>query len=305
MKVAIVGHGAAGLMLGSYLASKGMDIVVIGKGETQEPPKAMVHLYAGRSFRRSELELEAFRYAVDYWKKNNAALETKVRRVTNDRLERSLEETIKYEWEPPTRFEKWFSYGPAFIVDTMKLKATCQKTIRYIEAKVEANADSDASKEVKDILEKSEIVIWATGAETKASFCENNGGVMIKLLKLHQSLEIKIGNGIHTATTSDTLTVGGAFLNGTPNPREALLERAKLLLDEKELEALKKGTTFVGQKSVSLDRLPVVGFDEEGKFWFTAFGARAFFWLPFTCEITYRLLLKEIPSSPFSPTRWS
>jgi hypothetical protein len=90
--VQVVGDGLAGTLLAARLRAQGVQVRLYGDGQSNTPPVALVHLFAGRSFARSGLELEAFRSAVEQWRAEPLASEHRVRRRLDPggRLQRSL-----------------------------------------------------------------------------------------------------------------------------------------------------------------------------------------------------------------------
>ncbi len=302
MKVSIVGHGIAGLMLGEELLSHGRQVVIYGKGCSQAPPQVIVHLHAGRSFRRSDLERLAFKKAVSYWRQSPFATEVKVKRDTNPRLEKSFTLTENDEWDSPLFDSKSYTYGPAFIVMADKLRQHLLGLLDFREFAV----PTPLSVEEETLFEDSDQVVFAQGFKSRLSYCSLNKGVSIFKEKRKSSANenrIRIGKGIHYATTAEGCSLGGAFLN-SDNPRERLFEKTQHLIEAQEWENFKKEEMFSGQKLVSQDRLPVVGFDSANTFYFTAFGARAFFWLPFSTQLAHKLLTKPTTQNAFSPLRF-
>lgn len=269
MKVKIVGNGIAALMLAEKLSEESIDVVVLGSGPSQAPPQVMVHLYAGRSFRRSKIEIDAFEESVRYWRGSPFSTETKVNRDTNPRLEKSVGETKEHPWEQPVLEERRFSYGPGFVVDANGLIDDIRRRVDYRDVYIdERNAH---------LLENCDQVIWATGFRSQLPYCSLNDGLSIAVPQ-QKTTGIVIGKGIHHASNSAMSSIGGAFLNSElQEPKHALLERAATILSQDELNVFIDGNIFVGKKSVSSDRFPVVGLDQNNEFVFTAFGARAFF----------------------------
>ncbi len=297
MKVKIVGNGIAAFMLAEKLERENVEVNVIGIGPPQSPPQVMVHLFAGRSFRRSKLELDAFKDAVEYWRKSPFSTETKVNRDTNTRLEKSLSKTEEYSWESPILKEGTFSYGPSFVIDAWGLMDHLQNQTNFQEKHIENPDDED--------LKNCDRVVWATGLKNNLPYCQLNTGVSIAIDEIQIESQIRIGQGVHHASSPKMSSIGGAFLNtDLASPKSLLLERANPLIRPENAEAFENGNLFQGKKSVSEDRLPVIGTDTNDDFLFTAFGARAFFWLPLASKLAYQLLTGTISDSSFSPRRF-
>lgn len=297
MKIKIVGNGIAALMLAEKLVAENFEVNVLGSGTPQAPRQVMVHLYAGRSFRRSELEIEAFKEAVVYWRSSSFATEVKVNRDINSRLKKSHSQTDNYPWKPPLLKNERFVYGPAFVVDAWGLMKSIREKVEY------TNAYIDTKNDMK--IGNCDNVVWATGVQNRLPYCTLNAGVSIVIDDEDIPSAIRIGKGVHHASDAKASSIGGAFLNeNASTSKSLLLERTRELIPADKHDAFQNTDIFLGKKSVSEDRLPVIGLDETGGFLFTAFGARAFFWLPSSCKLAYELLTGLNFESPYSPLRF-
>ena len=120
MTISIVGAGFAGLSLAEAMHHRGEEFTVFGRTETNTPPNAIVHLFAGRSFARSQLEVLAFERAIDFWTDHPFATRTDVLRHVPDgsRLQSSKERTNVPDAYRPRGIEReWVEYRPAFVID--------------------------------------------------------------------------------------------------------------------------------------------------------------------------------------------
>ncbi len=296
MKIHIVGNGIAAFMLADKLKREDMDVCVFGRGPSQAPPQVLVHLFAGRSFRRSNLEVETFRDSVDYWRSSPYSIETTVNRESNSRLEKSLTHTENLPWGSPILTDGQFRYGPAFVIDSKSLLASFQNDIKYREVRVMPGNEE---------LKACDQIVWATGFKNNLPFCVLNEGASIAINDIQPS-KIRIGSGVHYSSNGKTSAIGGAFLDGQlDQPKSLLLERAKTLIPSAQKIRFESADIFLGKKSISRDRLPVIGTDPNGRFLFTAFGSRAFFWLPSSTKLAVDLLRGNKTESPFSPLRFS
>ena len=284
--ISIIGDGIAGLMLAERLLERGREVTVFGDGETNAPPVALVHLFAGRTFDRGSFEVEAFEAAISHWRTEPLAEEFQVRRhiPKGERLDRSLKTTqVPVEFKPQLVASEEVVYGPGFTVAGEDICSRIANKLghRYIKGKVEPTQIEG-------------FKILSHGMGMAESFPD-----IIWDLSFGRALEAKprpsemhIGHGAHIGPTpqSETSWIGGRFSRTEPERRDELDQAQKL-----------RGQTFqeirewTGWRCTNArDRWPVIGPAADNTFVFSGFGARAFFWLPYCLEVAIGALVDSL-----------
>ncbi len=260
----IVGDGLAGLMLASRLNG----VEVWGENRSNTPPRALVHLFAGRTFRRDPVEIQAFRRAVEYWRAEPLAQEYPVERsiTLGDRLDRSLEaSSVPSEFQPRRVDSGRVRYGPGFSIAAQALRDRWLARVPYRRARYQDDGRPRVlatGTEIAQTLgqvewDRSEGECWTCPGESPAS--------------------IVIGRGLHIAPGDREVVIGGrpdldtaAELSGT---------------------LYQKGEVWSGQRCANAkDRRPVLGWLDERTFLFCSFGSRGLFWLPYCADLAVEAL---------------
>lgn len=267
----VLGDGLAGLMLARALP----EAVVHGDGASNTPPLALVHLYAGRSFRRHPLEVDAFKAAIDYWRSCSLAREFQVVRHfrQGDRLQRSAAEApCQFA---PSQEGPQFCYGPAFTIETQRLEQKLREECRVLAGRV-------------DDPRFYPLNVWAVGTALKEMLpgpWDHSSG---RLLRAQGRLEsIVIGQGVHLAPRGNEMVIGGRSRPAVQGGHGDELECAARLLGK----APRYLSEWRGQRlACALDRWPLVGWWEPQVFVFGAFASRALFWLPYCVQLAVKAL---------------
>lgn len=274
----IVGDGLAGLVLARRLVDEGNDVVLYGDGQTNTPPVGLVHLFAGRSFRRSELELETFAEAVRYWRSEPLAQEFPVKRKLSpgDRLDRSLEEAeLPREWTPTRLDAGWVQYSPGFSVAAQAL-----------ERRLREELISSYHQGLCDWRELPGVRILALGRQAPTLWPEFpwdlSKGRTVEALSDPSAL-LTIGRGVHRAPFPErnTVILGGRSSPGGAPPEDELEIAMELTgVPHQEL------STWSGHRCAAPDHRPILGWLDPQTFVFLGFGSRALFWLPYCVKAT-------------------
>ncbi len=277
-EIAVAGDGLAGLMLAQALRDREREPIVYGDGQTNTPTLGLVHLFAGRSFRRHRLEVEAFRVAVEFWSRQDYAREHQVTRslVPGDRLDRSLEASRVPERYRPARCSATrVRYSPGFSIAAQSYLAGLVEQTRIVPSRLGA---------------PSGLTVWATGTDfedrLKQVRWDRSEG---RLVEVEPGVdEILIGEGVHLAPHPfrDATVLGGS---GT---RE--IEAAERLAER----GFKQVEVWQGRRlAAALDRWPVMGWLRPGEFLFGGFGSRALFWLPWAVQVAASAIVDgvEVP----------
>lgn len=284
----ILGDGLAALMLASRLAQGGARPRVYGDGQTNTPPVGLVHLFAGRTFRRSALELEAFSRAARFWGEHRLAREYPVRRLVEpgDRLERSLANlSLPAAYLPRRREDGAWGYGPGFAVFSQQLET---------ERRQELGEDYHAGRFQADALPAPRILAVGTGAPEALPGIswDLSQGRTVKSDSPQPPELIHIGKGIHAVPAGgNQVVIGGRFSPIAVRHDELELAQALTGLP------LSGETVWSGSRcAAAQDRRPVLGWLDDGEsFIFTGFGSRALFWLPFCLDLAVAALCHGSP----------
>lgn len=302
MSISILGDGLAGLMLADRLTDQGHDVLVFGDGASQTPPVGLVHLFAGRTFRRSALEQAVFATAMEHWRASPRAREFKVHRQTpaGDRLERSLLHLdLPSPLTPRPLKPGWMEYGPGFAVEAQRLEGDLRTRL---------GAKIRTGRFTTDDLPGPTRVL-AVGCNAPDYLPEVrwdlSGGRVVRAAVATPSRTIVIGSGLHSVPAADdrTVVLGGRHSAVSGEMYGDELELAGGLTGQEHHEV----DEWRGQRcSPMLDHRPVVGWLEGETLAFFGFGSRALFWLPYCVERAVEALTGATGSLPpeFSPTRF-
>ena len=286
----ILGDGLAGLMLAQRLRAEGAETVVYGDGQTNTPPVGLVHLFAGRTFRRDALELLAFEKAVEFWRAEPLAVELPVRRklTQGDRLWRSLEGLeLPGQFAPGHASDGWVEYRPGFAIAS-----------QLLEERLRQELDVKADSALRDVGTVPEPRILAAGHAMPELMSEVAWDVLVgRTVEASPQVlpsQITIGLGVHVAPrpAGTTVVVGGRSSPKGEAKDELALAR-ELLGEPVRKESIWTGTRCTPAR----DRRPVLGWTDQG-FAFCGFGSRALFWLPLCLDIATGALLRKEPILP-------
>lgn len=277
----MAGDGLAGLMLTRALRERGVPAVLYGDGRANTPPVGLVHLYAGRTFRRAPVELDAFREATRFWRGVGPAREHLVTRefVPGDRLDRSLVHAPA-EFRPRQIAPGRVSYGPGFSIAAQEFAAGLKAELKVVNRRLEQPRGT---------------TVWANGLEFAGQLSQvrwdHSAGRLVTARPRPE--EILIGNGVHLA----------------PHPRDSTVVIGGSGVEELERAGALAGSSFApidvwtGERlAPALDRRPVLGWLRPGEFLFGGFGSRALFWLPLAVKLAVDALLEEAPLP--EPLHW-
>ncbi|MGE0494579.1 MAG: NAD(P)-binding protein [Vulcanimicrobiota bacterium] len=249
--IEVVGAGMAGLMTARSLHERGHPVVVYDDGRALAPPAGLVHLFAGRTFRRHPLEVEAFERAIDYWRSQPEAREYSVRRQAGQRLIGSAESPLPAAFAP-RREGDYFHYSPAFVVDTPAWleQLRSQLTVRGESRQLDPG------------------VVVATGpalAQWLALDWDQTTGSLWTLAG--QLDQVEIGSGYHLAPRGDQVVAGGDC--------EAACLR---------LKATPHGQWSGQRLTPRRDHWPVLGWHRQ-RFLIGGLGSRGLFWMPYLAPL--------------------
>lgn len=252
-------------MLAARLRQEGVDAVVYGDVNTNSPPVAQVHLFAGRSFRRHPLEVEAFRTAVRHWRSEPLAAEHTVFRRTEPggRLDKSLEASeVPSEFRPRREAPGSFRYSPGFAIASQALE---QRLRREVPVRPGTCDERPA--------------VFAPGLRLPELFpqlrWDLSGGRVVQA-RGPVPEAIFMGEGVHVVPAGQGISVGGRHSSKNPDPRDEL-DCVERLTGVRYHEV----SVWEGRRCApTRDRWPVLGWIDEARFVFGGFGSRALFWLP-------------------------
>lgn len=305
IKVSVIGDGLAGLTIAQRLAQDGSLQAIYGNGQSNTPPVALLHLFAGRSFRRDSLEVQAFKQAVSFWGALPELGERfQIRRLVQpqSRLAKSLDQAPA-GFIPSSLGLNWLEYGPGFSINTAKLEKNLRQTLKPYYCRQTINPDQVEG-----------LKILATGAKASLLFPNlpwdaSSGRLVIARTSL-TTRNILIGLGLHLAPYPKTgdncqlehsLVLGGRFsasgqeLGDELELANELLELAYATkLSPKEKVRLK--SHWSGERLSLIDHRPVIGPVDQKTIAFFGFGTRALFWIPYCLELTLAALKER--SSP-------
>ncbi len=304
MSIAILGDGLAGLMLAARLVDQGQDVQVFGDGGSQTPPVGLVHLFAGRTFRRSALEQTVFATATEYWRACSQAREFTVQRQTppGDRLERSLLHLdLPSHLTPRPLKAGWVEYGPGFAVEAQALEGD-------LRAQLGGGARIHTGRFALDDL-PGQIKVLAVGCEATRYLpdlsWDLSGGRVLRASLTSPQEQILIGSGLHSVPVGDGYQV---VLGGRHSAKNGELHGDEISLAQALTgQPHQAGDEWKGRRcSPQSDHRPVLGWLEEGRFAFFGFGSRALFWLPYCVERAVEALLEQGEGpEELSPQRFS
>lgn len=268
--IQIVGDGLAGLMLAAELE----DCEVWGDDCCNTPPQALVHLFAGRTFRREPLQVDIFEASADYWRQEPLARETTVRRFFSegDRLDRSLSACQVPERYLPHRVGTCeVTYGPGFSVAARALRQRLLSEIRYRPGRVDLSQGGEG------------VRVLATGVDTPGSVdtvaWDMSDGQCLQATASSPTPEIWIGRGVHIGPE---LEGTGVVIGGSPD-----LKTASHLTGKN----YQSGQSWYGRRCANaVDRWPMLGWLDSKTFLFVSFGSRGLFWLPYCVKVAARAL---------------
>lgn len=275
MTIQLVGDGLAGLFLARQLRELGHLVTVYGDGKTNTPPAALVHLFAGRSFRRDRLELECFAEAVRTWRAEPLAQEYPVRRKLRgaDRLQRSLDQAeLPSPWRPHRFDDDWVEYSPGFSVAS-----------KALEGRLRAELGESYRPHRRDWRELPGLKVLAVGLDAAEVLPELpwdlSRGRTVQA-KSAPGEHLVIGDGVHRAPIPgqhqpQTVILGGRSSPNSAPPQDEI-EIANRLTGCGHIEV----STWLGQRCAARDHRPVLGWLDPSTFLFLGFGSRALFWLP-------------------------
>lgn len=284
--LSIVGDGLAGLMLATELERRGCKLQLFGDERSNTPPVGLMHLFAGRSFRRDALELRAFETAVTFWRREPLATEYRVRRTVaaGERLERTLEQHgVPEPYAPQRTGQAEVEYGPAFAVESQAFEARLRQNLgaRWCSGRVEPSQLEFSTQ------------VWAMGSEMADSLPQAewdlSRGRVVRARCSEPVERVVIGRGLHLAPAAEpgTVVLGGRSSAVGPAPHDEI-ELAEQLTGAR-FELL---SSWQGQRCApAVDRRPALGWLDERRFVFCGFGSRALFWLPYCVEIACEALL--------------
>lgn len=278
-------------MLAHRLHARGESVEVFGDDRANTPPVALVHLFAGRTFRKSHLEVLAFQKAVEHWRTEPLAQEWPVRRhiKTNDRLDRSLEQSeVPEDYKPRRAGHELVEYSPGFSIATQDLR---ERLLGELGPRVhQQNIDPTIVPGPR---------ILALGARAPEHILniswDLSGGRTVEVECAETSQRIEIGHGLHIAPRPDVsaaneparLVLGGRSSATGPGAGDEVPAAAALTgLTYEERES------WQGKRCApAADRWPVLGHKDPETFLFCGFGSRALFWLPACLDLAVCALL--------------
>lgn len=283
--ISVLGDGLAGLLLAHALQEAGWEAQVLGDGCPNTPPVALVHLFAGRTFRRSALEVRAFERAVEHWRAESLARELSVLRKVEpgDRLDRSARDHgLPQAYAPrPSSKSGWWEYQPAFSVMAQALACRLSSQLKIHMRRVDRPHDLPSPR------------VLALGVKAAQSFpgtaWDRSAGRTVEAVPLAPlPPAILIGSGMHLAPVLDgpSVVLGGRF-SALEGARGDELETAL------ELTGVAHEERFVwsGERlALAADRRPLLGWLDDETFVFLGFGSRGLFWLPYCVELATQAL---------------
>jgi hypothetical protein len=285
-------------MLADRLHKEGLSVVVHGDARTNTPPVGLVHLFAGRTFRRCALEVEAFQRAVELWRQEPLAREFPVlRRVqAGDRLDRSAQDhDVPRHYAPRRRSDGWLEYQPGFAVAAQQLEHRLRQNLgdRYISGLAQI-----------DVVPAPRVLALGLGASTEAlpeAAWDLSFGRTIEATPPGPPTAIQIGCGLHIAPYPDRNTV---ILGGRSSALTGPLSDELAKAQELTGELYRPGQEWRGWRCApALDRRPVLGWLDAERFAFCGFGSRALFWLPYCLDLAVRALTGD-PDAVNDPLHW-
>ena len=261
----IVGDGLAGTWFAQLLTEKNVDFVCFGDGQTNTPPVAFVHLFQGRTFRRHELELSAFKKSIEFWRASGYAQEWSVIRKTTpgDRLQRSADDhNAPEEFAPRPCGDKLFAYRPGFTVRAKALTDLWREGFaeKFQEQRVEKGALSGP-------------VVYANGLSIqgllpKLRWDTNPGRTVRARCPEHPERKpenLIISKGFHLGGNpgGEGFTIGGRV-----NSKGEAKNDETELAEEWLKETVEMCSEWWGERIANaLDRWPIIGWLNAEAFW--------------------------------------
>lgn len=290
----LFGDGLAGTFLAHALSAEQLAHRHYGDDRHNTPPVGFVHLFQGRTFHRDPVEVEAFRQALAFWRREPLAKEWAVRRsvTEGDRLHKSAStESVPVDWRPTLDAPLQYTYRPGFTVASAELRARLRGEC---ESPLEPRRKPDSVSGIKvlaiglDIAQQLPKWRWDINpGRTVEGHCPKHPRRQPDHLYLHHGLHLG-GN-----PSQDGFTMGGR-VNSKGEAKDDEIELAVSLL--KEPVAIR--SEWWGERIANaLDRWPLVGWLNQSDFYFTGFGGRALFWLPYCTRIATEALKQGNNSS--------
>ncbi|MCA9790494.1 MAG: NAD(P)-binding protein [Candidatus Eremiobacteraeota bacterium] len=249
--IEVVGGGMAGLMTAACLAQGGHPVLVYDHGQALAPPAGLVHLFAGRTFRRHPLEVKAFSAAVDYWRGCPQAVELVVVREPNPRLLASAGSPLPPDFAP-RRQGGHFTYSPAFVVDTPAWLAQLRGSLTV-------RAESRQAGPGSVVATGPALAGWL-----EVDWDQTSGSLWTFSSHLEH---IYIGTGYHLAPQGSEVVAGGN------------LEAARSRLGATPHRQW-KGRRLTPRR----DHWPVLGWHRD-RFLIGGLGSRGLFWMPYLAPL--------------------
>ena len=286
----IVGDGLAGTWFARLLDSRQLDFRCFGNGKTNTPPVAFVHLFQGRTFRRHELELAAFRSCIEFWRGSQFSQEWSVLRKTTpgDRLQRSAHDhNVPEEFAPKPQGNDLFAYRPGFTVRAKDLTKFWRESF--------GNKFQEQTVEIGDL---SGPVVYANGLGIEEllpnlRWDTNPGRTVRARCREHPARKpehLIIAKGFHLGGNpgEEGFTVGGRV-----NSKGEAKNDETQLAEEWLKEGVEMCSQWWGERIANaLDRFPIIGWLDKKAFVFAGFGGRALFWLPFCAPLAVEAYLE-------------
>lgn len=283
VSVHIVGDGLAGIWLARVLMDRCSELICYGNGKPNTPPVAFVHLFQGRTFRRKQLEVKAFKRAVEFWAECSLAQEWSVERRVDEggRLHRSAHDSgVPPEYAPKESRPLHFQYGPGFTVAAQRLVETWRGQLgsKFLSGQVDPGELEGARVFANglEIAKRIPSLSWDTNpGRTVEGFCSEHPDEKPEYLVL--------AKGFHLGGNPNCpgFTIGGRVNSkGQAKNDEAQLAREYLG------KPVSIRSEWWGKRIANAaDRWPLIGWLNDTDFVFAGFGGRALFWLPYCAPL--------------------
>ncbi len=293
-RLTIVGDGLAGLMLGHRMQQQeGWKVTVLGDGNPQVPEVGIVHLFAGRSFRRQPLELQAFKVATEFWRASSFSCEFEVERLVEagDRVDRSglsceVLQSLPSNWQPrrvelENLGQVCWRYGPAFSVRAKEFLHHLREELGERYLRTRANLEEcDGLKVLALGVDLAELL-------PDGPWDRSRGCLIAGQIESRELTQIRIAPGLHLAPGEGTRK---AFLGGG-----LVTETFSCPSVESSLGlTFSEDSRWTGERlAYAGDRWPVLGWRDSETLIFGGFGSRALFWLPFCLNLATAALVQS------------
>jgi hypothetical protein len=293
----VLGGGLAGSSLHHRLTREGIPASFCSQGETNTPPVGFVHLFQGRTFHRTAVEVEAFLKAVEFWRRDPLAREWTVRRSVKegDRLHRSAHtESVPEPFRPREVEPYLYQYGPGFTVASVEYVRRMQAETGLPQPALNHPSGVTIHATGLSVQELLPDLPWDVNpGRTVEGSCPLAPEVRPTHLTLHQGLHM--GGNPHNTH----FTLGGRVNSrGEAKDDEAQLA-SSILGREVELNSEWWGKRVAN----ALDRWPLIGWLTPSDFVFAGFGGRALFWLPYCVEVASEAIMARTNSNIPAPLR--